>query len=248
MRLCVSDPVIRFPLRGKLEGTGGELMLGRIRRHVTFANVVAGAALFVALGSGAYAAGLIGANDIKRSAVRGKHVKDDSLTGNDVREGTLGTVPDADKLDGADAEDFLSPDEVPAVKTWGITDMSPPGTVTNQSVPVGQGYKVWLTCDPEPPEARVSLVYDDDLDPADWTYADTDSSVESIAGESVEIVADDSFGGGPAFDSFQAMALDETHASAGGQVTAALRGQNGGPTGDWTECDFSGHAVGDRPE
>ena len=58
-------------------------------RGLRYANVVSTIALFVALGGGAYAAGLIGPDDIARDAVRSKHVNDDSLTGADVKESSL---------------------------------------------------------------------------------------------------------------------------------------------------------------
>ena len=48
----------------------------RIRSQLTFANVVSVIALFLALGGiGAYAASKIGAGDIKRNAVRARHIK-----------------------------------------------------------------------------------------------------------------------------------------------------------------------------
>jgi hypothetical protein len=57
---------------------------GRIRRHLSFANVVSVVALFVALGGGAYAAGLVGSNDIARNAIRSKHIKDRQVKSEDV--------------------------------------------------------------------------------------------------------------------------------------------------------------------
>ncbi len=47
------------------------------------------AALIVALTGTAYAADLIGPKDIRKNAVRSKHVKADALTGSDVDEATL---------------------------------------------------------------------------------------------------------------------------------------------------------------
>jgi hypothetical protein len=91
---------------------------GRLPSHGT---VVAYVALFVALGAGAYAAGLaknsvksknIAPKQVKRSdiapnAVDGSRVKDDSLTGADILESTL-----------QDPDDSLSPgDPLPSGKT-----------------------------------------------------------------------------------------------------------------------------------
>ena len=51
------------------------MMRDRIRRNLTYANVMSTIAVFAALGGGAYAAATIGADDIKRNAVRAKHIK-----------------------------------------------------------------------------------------------------------------------------------------------------------------------------
>ena len=72
----------------------------RIRRHLSYANVTATVALFVALGGGAYAIdkvtsheianGTIKSIDLKnRKAVRGADVKQNGLTGEQVKERTL---------------------------------------------------------------------------------------------------------------------------------------------------------------
>ena len=64
-------------------------MANRIGRHIR-SQFVGYIALFVALGgTGAYAAGQIGANDIKTNAIRGRHIKNERVTGADVKNGTL---------------------------------------------------------------------------------------------------------------------------------------------------------------
>lgn len=57
----------------------GLLMLNRLRHRLTYANVMATLALFVALGGTSYAA----------IVVTGANVRDESLTGRDVRNGSL---------------------------------------------------------------------------------------------------------------------------------------------------------------
>ncbi len=98
--------------------------MGRLRRHVTYANVVSTLALVLAVGGGGvYAAGQIGGNDIRKGAVRSKQIKNknvkrqdisggavnsrkvsnESLKGKDIKEATLGIVPlaqDAHTLTG----------------------------------------------------------------------------------------------------------------------------------------------------
>lgn len=72
----------------------------RVREKLSFSNVVAVLALFVALGGSAYAAtqlpkNSVGAKQLKANAVTGAKVKNGSLTGADISVQTLGTVPSA---------------------------------------------------------------------------------------------------------------------------------------------------------
>jgi hypothetical protein len=78
--------------------------MGRIRRHLTFANIASALALFIALGGGT-AVALNGSNtvqsddlgpgaqvkapDVADNAVNGTDVADNSLRGADINEGTL---------------------------------------------------------------------------------------------------------------------------------------------------------------
>lgn len=71
-----------------------------LRGRLTYANVVATLALFLALGGGAYAVSKIGSKQIKRNAVKSKHLAANAAKGRDVAEGTLGTVPNAARLGG----------------------------------------------------------------------------------------------------------------------------------------------------
>lgn len=78
----------------------------RLRRHLTYANVMASIAVFLVLGGGAaYAAKKIGSNEIKanaittakikKNAVTTAKIKKDAVTGAKVKESTLGEVPSA---------------------------------------------------------------------------------------------------------------------------------------------------------
>ncbi len=67
-------------------------MLASLRAKLSFANVVSVLALFVALGGGAYAAGLINSADIQNNSVKSKDVKNNNLKGVDVKEATLTPV------------------------------------------------------------------------------------------------------------------------------------------------------------
>jgi hypothetical protein len=82
-------------------------MFARLRTRLTYANVVATLALFVALGGSAVAAGVFDGHRIKGRSVPGTKLIRNSLTKNEVRESALGKVPNADKLDSVDSKDFL---------------------------------------------------------------------------------------------------------------------------------------------
>ena len=98
-------------------------------RRVSFgrpspAMVIACLALFVAIGGGAYAAARIDTQDIKSEAVtgskiakrtikssriandnlKGQKLRDNTVRGEKIDEGTLGTVPNADTVDGKHAD------------------------------------------------------------------------------------------------------------------------------------------------
>ena len=76
-----------------------------LRRHLTYANVMASVAVFLALGGVGYAAatlngnqiigGTVGAGKLKSGTLTSKQVKKDSLTGSVIEEASLGTVPQA---------------------------------------------------------------------------------------------------------------------------------------------------------
>lgn len=56
-----------------------------VRRHFTYANVMATLAMFAVLGGGAYAAKKIGSSDIKKNAVRSKHIKKNQVKSSDIK-------------------------------------------------------------------------------------------------------------------------------------------------------------------
>ena len=78
-------------------------------RHgwLSYANVMATVAVFIALGGGAYAAFHLPRNSVKskhivNGQVKSKDVKDNGLTGTDVLESSLGPVPNATAAASAD--------------------------------------------------------------------------------------------------------------------------------------------------
>ena len=83
-----------------------------MRRHLTYANVMATIAVFLALGGGAAFAATqvlprnsVGAAQLKKNAVTGRAIRDGSITGADVKESALAKVPSAAKADHATLAD-----------------------------------------------------------------------------------------------------------------------------------------------
>lgn len=84
-------------------------MLARFRKDPLIGNVLGLIALFIALGAGAYAAGLapdsVKSKHIKDGQVKSVDVQDDGLTGADIDEDSVGEVPSAT---GADSANFAT--------------------------------------------------------------------------------------------------------------------------------------------
>ena len=77
-------------------------MPSRIRAHLTYANVMATIALFIALGGSSYAALTVTGRNVPRNALTGADIK--NLTGKDVRNNSL-TGADAKNLRSRDVAD-----------------------------------------------------------------------------------------------------------------------------------------------
>src|SRR5688500_6987479 len=87
------------------------LMLRAFRSRPSPAMVVALLALFVALGGSGYAAVQFNVQSIKTGAVPGRRLERNPVTGRQVKESSLGTVPRAQRatlLAGQRASDFLA--------------------------------------------------------------------------------------------------------------------------------------------
>jgi hypothetical protein len=73
-----------------------------LRTRLTYANVMATVAVFIALGGSSYAAITVTGKNVKNSSLTGKDVKNNSLTGSDVKNIKTGDVTDRSLL----AKDF----------------------------------------------------------------------------------------------------------------------------------------------
>jgi hypothetical protein len=78
----------------------------RIREHLSYANVMATLAVFIALGGGAWAIAIgrndVGSREISKSSVGTSELKDNKTKGKDVDESSLGQVPSAATAESAD--------------------------------------------------------------------------------------------------------------------------------------------------
>jgi hypothetical protein len=83
----------------------------RLRPHLTYANVMATIAVFVAIGGTSYAAvSKLTGKDLRAHSLTARNFHKNSVTGAAVRENTLSVVPqavDAERLEGATARDLL---------------------------------------------------------------------------------------------------------------------------------------------
>src|SRR6266566_371147 len=117
-------------------------VIARLRARLSYANVTATLALFVALGGTGYAAmnlprNSVGARQLRRHAVTnsklavhsitGSRVRTDSLTGSQINESTLGKVPTAASVDHASSADSAS--TLGGLSASQLKDQCPAGTV-----------------------------------------------------------------------------------------------------------------------
>jgi hypothetical protein len=81
-----------------------------LRRRLTYANVMATAAVFIALGGSSYAALTITGADVRNGSLSYRELKKNTLGGSRVKESRLGKVPragNADRLNGLTAARLL---------------------------------------------------------------------------------------------------------------------------------------------
>jgi hypothetical protein len=81
-------------------------MLAKLLSRLTYANVMATIAVFIALGGSSYAVSRINGKRIQGHSISGSKLKRNTLTGRQIREQRLATVPNASKLDKLDSTAF----------------------------------------------------------------------------------------------------------------------------------------------
>jgi hypothetical protein len=84
-------------------------VLDRLRKRLTYANVMSTMAVFIALGGSSYAAFTINGASIRNRSIAGKKLYRNTLTGTHIKEARLARVPrarQADRLNGLTAADL----------------------------------------------------------------------------------------------------------------------------------------------
>jgi hypothetical protein len=179
-------------------------VLGHLR-----SNAIASLALFVALGgTGAWAAGQIGSNEIKDESVKSRDVQDDALTGDDVDEATLAPA-------AGDGEVALASGRVP------VDDEGESGGQKATLLETPSGLVIGAVCDETPegvfatvrlPAALGSSVIS--TDGFDETSVNTVSPILEVAS------------GGAAQEQATFTAVEQNGRSLSGVAYAAVRTQN----------------------
>lgn len=85
-------------------------MIEALRKRLTYANVMATLAVFIALGGSSYAAFSVTGRNVKNSSLTYRDLRPDTLGGSRINESRLGTVRwarNADRLNGVTAERLL---------------------------------------------------------------------------------------------------------------------------------------------
>jgi hypothetical protein len=191
-------------------------VLEQLRKRLSYANVMATIAVFIALGGSSYAALRIDSGDIANNSVRSvdvrnrtlsdRDVRRNGLTGRSIRESRLGRVPrarEADRLGGLTAADLLL--KCPE-GTFLIADVCVE-TTARPAVPYGAAVVACATAEPPRHPGRRVPTYGelraalsgvqlapggeltDEVYPSSARPGDVDVLVISSQGGGVEVVA-----------------------------------------------------------
>jgi hypothetical protein len=108
-------------------------VLAKLRSSLTYANVMATVAVFVALGGTSYAVatGSIDSREIKNNSVKSADLRNNNVSGKDVRQGTLRS---GDVADGSLLEKDFKAGELPAGARGETGAQGPPGISGLQKV------------------------------------------------------------------------------------------------------------------
>ena len=195
----------------------------RLRARLTYANVIATIALFIALGGGAYAVIKLPKNSVKSKQIKDGQVKNadlaaDAVSGEEIAAGAIGTddlganaVTGENVAPGAIGADDLSATARPQPFAYsrGIAT----ATVTVLDV---DGYKITATCESVSgrPQLIANMTFPED------GFLDQTVSIGEISG-GVSTAATTVVGRGPAPTTPPGLRIADAEASAGKALTAA---------------------------
>ena len=113
-------------------------MLAHFRSRLSYANVVATLALFIALGGSSYAVTQITSKDVKNRSLKGGDLRKNTLTGTEVNESKLRQVPNARRAQSAlSANNATAADIAKNATTAGTADVA--ALASNANALAGQG-------------------------------------------------------------------------------------------------------------
>ena len=134
------------------------MLFGPLRTRLSYANVTATLALFIALGGGAYAATKVRGKDIAPRTITAKNVKRGTLTGSELARGAItqaklsagvrALLPAQDDFPGSGGEGFPGLDGLPGLPglDGAPGEPGPPGSALSRRA--GAAVRRRATCRP----------------------------------------------------------------------------------------------------
>jgi hypothetical protein len=167
----------------------------RIRKRMTFANVVSCIALFVALGGASYAAtqlpkNSVGSKQLKKNAVTAAKIKNGAVTGAKIKTSSLGTVPNASSLGGLPASSYAIRSAV-ILGDGKIFSNQADGIAQSNITLANPGLICISGLNPAPKTAVASLAFES-FD--DWVFVAVNPSEGPCAGKQVAIATESEVG------------------------------------------------------
>jgi hypothetical protein len=208
----------------------------RLRKRLTYANVMSSIAVFLVLGGGAaFAAGKlaknsVGTKQLKNNAVTTKKIKNNAVTGAKVKESSLGEVPSATNAGNAGNANTVGGNAVKKMFYTGGLGSSP------QTVLSLNGLTLTASCPGEPQIVATTSVENSTIH-----SGGTNLGNEPFYNE------DDSFDVGNEFEITAEVESDSnqgtfTYITPAGAVVTAVWASEEGTLG--SQCVFAGHATG----
>ena len=208
----------------------------RLRKRLTYANVMSSIAVFLVLGGGAaFAAGKlaknsVGTKQLKNNAVTTKKIKNNAVTGAKVKESSLGEVPSATNAGNAGNANTVGGNAVKKM-FYAAGEGTPPQTVLSLN-----GLTLTASCPGEPRIVATTSVENSTI-----------HSGGNNLGNEPFYVEEDNFDIGTEFEITAEVESDSnqgtfTYITPAGAVVTAVWASEENTIG--SHCVFAGHATG----